>query len=48
MPTTPDRVAATDKARAFINEIQATHGAVMFHLPGGCCDGSSPMGYPVG
>ncbi|MEM9430293.1 MAG: DUF779 domain-containing protein [Pseudomonadota bacterium] len=48
MPTTPDRVAATDKARALLNEIQATHGAVMFHQSGGCCDGSSPMCYPVG
>ena len=29
-------------------EIQAEHGPVLFHQSGGCCDGSSPMCYPVG
>jgi uncharacterized protein (DUF779 family) len=24
------------------------HGPLMFHQSGGCCDGSSPMCYPVG
>ena len=28
-------------------EIIAEHGPVMFHQSGGCCDGSSPMCYPV-
>ncbi len=41
------RVTATDAARAFLAEIRADHGEVLFHQSGGCCDGSSPMCYPV-
>lgn len=40
------RVTATDAARAFLAEIRADHGDVLFHQSGGCCDGSSPMCYP--
>lgn len=43
-----DKVTATDAALEFINEIKADHGEIMFHQSGGCCDGSSPMCYPVG
>lgn len=42
-----DRVTATQAARDFINEIKADHGDILFHQSGGCCDGSSPMCYPV-
>jgi uncharacterized protein (DUF779 family) len=42
------RVTATQAARDLLAEIVATHGAVMFHQSGGCCDGSSPMCYPQG
>nr|WP_235510759.1 DUF779 domain-containing protein [Curtobacterium sp. Leaf261] len=28
--------------------LAARHGPLMFHQSGGCCDGSSPMCYPVG
>ncbi|NEU11620.1 DUF779 domain-containing protein [Methylobacterium sp. BTF04] len=45
---TPLRVTATPAAIALIEELRADHGAVMFHQSGGCCDGSSPMCYPVG
>ncbi|MEO1318303.1 MAG: DUF779 domain-containing protein, partial [Pseudomonadota bacterium] len=38
-----ERVVATPAAVAFIEEIRAEHGPVMFHQSGGCCDGSSPM-----
>jgi len=31
---------------AFLAEIIADHGPVLFHQSGGCCDGSSPMCYP--
>lgn len=31
-----------------IRRLTAEHGPVMFHQSGGCCDGSSPMCYPVG
>lgn len=41
------RVLATDAARALLAEIRADHGEVLFHQSGGCCDGSSPMCYPV-
>ena len=42
------RVVATPAARAFIAELKADHGALLFHQSGGCCDGSSPMCYPAG
>jgi len=41
-------VTATPAARALLAEIVADHGPVLFHQSGGCCDGSSPMCYPVG
>jgi uncharacterized protein (DUF779 family) len=43
-----ERVSATPAALALLAEIQAEHGPVLFHQSGGCCDGSSPMCYPVG
>ena len=42
------RVDATDIARALIHQLQNTHGPLMFHQSGGCCDGSAPMCYPTG
>lgn len=44
----PLRVTATDAARTLLAEIRADHGDVLFHQSGGCCDGSSPMCYPIG
>ncbi len=41
-----DKVSATPEAIAFLDEIIADHGPVLFHQSGGCCDGSSPMCYP--
>ncbi|MEM7709035.1 MAG: DUF779 domain-containing protein [Pseudomonadota bacterium] len=41
-------VVATEAALELLREIQQTHGEVMFHQSGGCCDGSSPMCYPKG
>jgi hypothetical protein len=43
-----ERVSATPGAIALLRQIVADHGPVMFHQSGGCCDGSSPMCYPVG
>jgi uncharacterized protein (DUF779 family) len=43
----PARVTASPEARALIAEIKADHGEILFHQSGGCCDGSSPMCYPV-
>jgi len=31
-----------------IRRLTATHGPVMFHQSGRCCDGSAPMCYPAG
>jgi hypothetical protein len=42
------RVEATDEALDLIAKLEAQHGPVMFHQSGGCCDGSSPMCYPLG
>jgi uncharacterized protein (DUF779 family) len=46
--TTPERVTATPAALELIAELRASHGAILFHQSGGCCDGSSPMCYPQG
>ncbi len=43
-----ERVIATEEAKALIGRLKATNGALSFHQSGGCCDGSSPMCYPLG
>jgi len=48
MVDAPPRVVATKAALDLIVEIEADYGAILFHQSGGCCDGSSPMCYPVG
>jgi len=47
-PSSLSRVAVTDVAAALLRELTAQHGPLMFHQSGGCCDGSSPMCYPIG
>ncbi|NLI68935.1 MAG: DUF779 domain-containing protein [Bacilli bacterium] len=42
------RVLATDAALELIELLKEKHGPLMFHQSGGCCDGSSPMCYPLG
>ena len=44
----PDRVLRTPAATALMDKLAAIHGRLMFHQSGGCCDGSSPMCYPLG
>ncbi|NRD25742.1 DUF779 domain-containing protein [Frigoribacterium sp. VKM Ac-2836] len=46
--STPSRVDVSPEAAAFLVDLTAQHGPLMFHQSGGCCDGSSPMCYPVG
>ena len=46
--TVPSRVLVTRAAADLLITLQQRHGAVMFHQSGGCCDGSSPMCYPIG
>lgn len=38
----------TDKAKELIERLVASHGPLMFHQSGGCCDGSQPMCFPLG
>jgi len=44
----PIQVLATEKAIGLIRMLRAKHGELMFHQSGGCCDGSSPMCFPLG
>ncbi|MGD9956783.1 MAG: DUF779 domain-containing protein [Candidatus Nanopelagicales bacterium] len=49
MPDAPvERVAVTPEAAELLRSLRAQHGPLMFHQSGGCCDGSSPMCYPLG
>jgi uncharacterized protein (DUF779 family) len=41
-----ERVVATKKAEELIARLKETHGPLLFHQSGGCCDGSSPMCFP--
>lgn len=43
-----DMVMATEAALDLIAEIRRDHPDILFHQSGGCCDGSSPMCYPLG
>ncbi|WP_245647547.1 DUF779 domain-containing protein [Novosphingobium lentum] len=44
----PPRVLVTPLAAEWIARLQATHGPLMFHQSGGCCDGSAPMCFARG
>lgn len=48
MSDTLKRVKVTDEARKVINQLKNENGKLMFHLSGGCCDGSSPMCFGMG
>lgn len=47
MADTP-RVELTPAAADLVRRLRQTHGPLMFHQSGGCCDGSAPMCYPEG
>ncbi len=42
------RVLVSDEAKEIIQHLKETHGKLMFHQSGGCCDGSSPMCFNEG
>ena len=42
------RVDVTGEAAELLRRLTAQHGSLMFHQSGGCCDGSSPMCFPLG
>jgi uncharacterized protein (DUF779 family) len=39
----PVRVVFTPQALALTRQLQQTFGPLIFHLSGGCCEGSAPM-----
>lgn len=39
----PERVLFTPHARKLLLQLKAQHGPLIFHLSGGCCEGSAPM-----
>ncbi|MBV8596268.1 MAG: DUF779 domain-containing protein [Candidatus Eremiobacteraeota bacterium] len=41
-----ERVLATSAAVQLIELLKESHGPLLFHQSGGCCDGSAPMCYP--
>jgi len=48
MDAAPPRALITAAAADLLRRLQDSHGSLMFHQSGGCCDGSSPMCYPAG
>ena len=42
------RVLLTQAAEDLINKLKISHGELMFHQSGGCCDGSQPMCFTKG
>ena len=42
-----ERVGITPAASAMLETLREIHGPLLFHQSGGCCDGSSPMCYPL-
>ena len=42
------RVAVSGEAADLLRRLTGSHGPLMFHQSGGCCDGSAPMCYPDG
>jgi uncharacterized protein len=42
------RVSLAPAALELLEQLWDSHGPLMFHQSGGCCDGSSPMCYPAG
>jgi uncharacterized protein (DUF779 family) len=43
-----ERVLITPEAAALVDRLRASHGPLMFHQSGGCCDGSAPMCFQQG
>ena len=44
----PEQVTCTEAALDLMATLEAKYGPLMFHQSGGCCDGSSPMCFPIG
>ncbi|WP_064443337.1 DUF779 domain-containing protein [Rhodococcus sp. YH3-3] len=44
----PPPLVTTAGAADLLRRLSGTHGELMMHQSGGCCDGSAPMCYPSG
>ncbi|RZS93787.1 DUF779 domain-containing protein [Aquimarina brevivitae] len=42
-----ERIKITEAATKVVDQLKKQHGELLFHQSGGCCDGSSPMCFPV-
>ena len=42
------RVDLTEAAESLLRDLTEDNGPLMIHQSGGCCDGSSPMCFPLG
>lgn len=42
------RIYMSQSALDLLHKVKEKHGDVMFHISGGCCDGSSPMCFAKG
>ncbi|MGV3526928.1 MAG: DUF779 domain-containing protein [Candidatus Sericytochromatia bacterium] len=42
-----ERVTLTPATAEWLDKLRVQHGPLLFHQSGGCCDGSSPMCYPL-
>ncbi|MCF6201586.1 MAG: DUF779 domain-containing protein [Hydrogenimonas sp.] len=42
------RIDVTEAAEKVIKQLQGKHGKLIFHMSGGCCDGSAPMCFEEG
>lgn len=47
-PSDAPLVELTPAAADLVRQLRETHGPLMFHQSGGCCDGSAPMCYQDG
>jgi uncharacterized protein (DUF779 family) len=48
MADLPPRILSTSEADGLIAKLTVSHGPLMFHQSGGCCDGSAPMCFSRG
>jgi len=39
----PERVVFTPAAVELVRSLKSSHGPLIFHLSGGCCEGTAPM-----
>jgi uncharacterized protein (DUF779 family) len=42
-----DQVTITQEASQLTQRLKQRHGALLFHISGGCCEGSAPMCFRV-